>query len=543
MAKTTLTAPTTGPDGEFKEFELPGGSVTFIIGPNGAGKSSLLFHIHCMDRETSVRIPALRQSWLAQELSNQSVQNIQNLRNNMATHRGDKDSLYRDLDAEGRISTLLHDIPDRINERARSITEAVDAGDQNLAASLSKTPSILHEINKMLADAGFSVTISIARASRIMAHKNGAEFSIQRMSDGERSAFLLLAEVALTAEGRRIVIDEPEQHLHQAVLGPLLSSVRTTRPDLSFVIATHDLRFVDDTEDARIIVVHGSEVRHGAYPDRYDFSIIDKPADLDEDVRRAVLGGRRKILVVEGTEESLDTRYYRLLFPGVSIVPGGDWKNVEKLVAGLRGASQLHWVEAFGIIDGDQRTAAEREAMTARNIHPLDGYSIESLYYHRINREAVAAALIAVNPRPVADVMAACDAAILDQFRRIANDLFRQTAVRRIRQEIETMMPTDRNVDLDRSFDLSVDAPAIRADEKNWFDIAYRDARVEELIGRYRVKSSGVPSVVTRMFGLSDTATFEEAVLKRISSDAGLVEANRKLLGPVPDWLNAAGQP
>ena len=73
-----------------------------------------------------------------------------------------------------------------------------------------------------------------------------------------------------------------------------------------------------------------------------------------------ILGSRRKIVFVEGTAQSLDAPLYSLLFPQISIVPKkGGCREVEYAVRGLRGAGDIHWISAWGIVDNDQRSAED----------------------------------------------------------------------------------------------------------------------------------------------------------------------------------------
>jgi hypothetical protein len=61
---------------------------------------------------------------------------------------------------------------------------------------------------------------------------------------------------------------------------------------------------------------------------------------------------------VEGTEKSLDKPLYSLLFPNVAVIAKSNCRDVEVAVSGIRGAADLHWIHAFGIIDNDRRTQA-----------------------------------------------------------------------------------------------------------------------------------------------------------------------------------------
>ena len=52
-----------------------------------------------------------------------------------------------------------------------------------------------------------------------------------------------------------------------------------------------------------------------------------------------------------------------------------------KAVSGLRGSEDLHHVEAFGLIDRDNRASEEVQKLAEGFVFALDVYSVEALYY------------------------------------------------------------------------------------------------------------------------------------------------------------------
>ena len=76
----------------------------------------------------------------------------------------------------------------------------------------------------------------------------------------------------------------------------------------------------------------------------------------------------------------MDLPFYSALFPDISVVPKGSCIDVQRAVSGLRGSQGLHHVEAFGLIDRDDRDEEEVKPL-ADGVFALDVYSVESLYY------------------------------------------------------------------------------------------------------------------------------------------------------------------
>ncbi len=116
-------------------------------------------------------------------------------------------------------------------------------------------------------------------------------------------------------------------------------------------------------------------------------------AQLPEDLKRDILGARRRVLFVEGTPNSCDLLLYGVLFPELSVIPKGSCNEVIKAVKGLRSAQEHHHVEAFGSIDKDDRQPNEIERLAEGSIFTWDVYSVESLYH-------CSAAIAAVAHRP-----------------------------------------------------------------------------------------------------------------------------------------------
>ena len=103
---------------------------------------------------------------------------------------------------------------------------------------------------------------------------------------------------------------------------------------------------------------------------------------VDDTLKRDILGSREKIIFVEGTTASLDAPMYSILFPNVSIIPKDSCVDVERAVKSLRDNTNLHWIEAWGIVDNDGRSAENFECLKKNHVYALSHYSVESLYYH-----------------------------------------------------------------------------------------------------------------------------------------------------------------
>ena len=114
----------------------------------------------------------------------------------------------------------------------------------------------------------------------------------------------------------------------------------------------------------------------------WDADELPADATIDELLKRDLLGARRMILFVEGTERSLDKPLYSLIFPMVSVIPKGSCHDVERTVVEGRAVERFHWLRAFGIVDGDGYASDEVLRKRERGIYTVPFYSVEAIYFH-----------------------------------------------------------------------------------------------------------------------------------------------------------------
>lgn len=63
------------------------------------------------------------------------------------------------------------------------------------------------------------------------------------MSSGERIVLYIILQVLLLEKDSVLIIDEPEQHIHNAILNKLWDKLEEARPDCLFIYITHNLEF------------------------------------------------------------------------------------------------------------------------------------------------------------------------------------------------------------------------------------------------------------------------------------------------------------
>ena len=247
----------------------------------------------------------------------------------------------------------------------------------------SESAAPFAQVNELLALGTLTVSIENSKGEEILAqHGNGSgKFSIEKMSDGERSAVIMAAEVLTAKPSTVFLIDEPERHLHRAIIMPFLSALFKQREDCAFVVSTHEITLPIDSVDACVLMVRSCTWNGDTAAAAWDVEVLEPNTELPEELKLAILGARERILFVEGTSNSLDLPLYNALFPGLSVVPKGSCIDVERAVSGLRGSCDLHHVEAFGLIDRDGLSEEKTRELADKGVFALGVCSVEALYY------------------------------------------------------------------------------------------------------------------------------------------------------------------
>ena len=175
--------------------------------------------------------------------------------------------------------------------------------------------------------------------------------------------------------------------LHRSIIQPFFSALFDLRKeDCIFIIATHDIGLPTVNADARVLMLRSCQWNSSKCIS-WDAAVLEPNSQLSEDLKLSeelkhdILGSRKKMLFVEGSSDSLDLKLYEILFPDISVIPKGSCEEVQKAVIGLHDSQDNHHVEAFGLIDRDNREDEDVKELSKKGIFALEVYAVESLYY------------------------------------------------------------------------------------------------------------------------------------------------------------------
>ncbi len=203
------------------------------------------------------------------------------------------------------------------------------------------------------------------------------KYPAYKMSDGERVIFYVVGRVMLAKESSLIIVDEPEMHLHKAILNKLWDILEEKRKDCMFIYLTHDIDFASTRIANKRWLKSYSSSTSGIFENWEIESIAD--SEIPEALLMKILGSRKQVLFCEGKQGSLDRQIIELLFPNFTITPLASCKDVINYTKAYNKISNKYAV-AYGIIDRDFRTKEQLDKLAAENIYSYDVAEIENLF-------------------------------------------------------------------------------------------------------------------------------------------------------------------
>ena len=518
-------------DGTPLDLTIKEGECLFVLGANGTGKSSLMHRFYTAYRNNARRITAHRQTWFHSSSITLSPQEKRNAETHIQGNDVSPEARWQDVYAAQRASIAIYDLIEAENVRARSIANAVDTDDISLAKTLSKKDAPIKIINELLRLSHIPIEVSVRENEEIVASKaGGASYSIAELSDGERNALLIAANILTVKGGALILIDEPERHLHRSIISPLLTSLFAKRPDCAFVVSTHDVMLPIDNPDAHTLLLRGCNFS-GHSVTTWDVDLVRNEAGIDDDLKKDILGARRKVLFIEGIEHSLDKPLYSLVFPSVSIIAKSSCRDVEHAVSGIREAAEFHWLHAFGIVDNDRRVQSDIDKLKTKGIYALSVFSVESIYYHPEIQRRIAERHMVITGEDAQTCVINARTAAIEAIRPHIQRLSERTVERVIREDIFRHLPRREDIASAKPINISIDTTVVVAAERDRFQKALDENDLKTLFAQYPVRETGALRAIAQKLGFQDRDQYEGAVQKLLMDDSEVLTFVRSLFG------------
>jgi hypothetical protein len=360
-----------------KNIDVSSGSSLFFVGANGGGKTRLAVKIENDLGTQAHRISAHRALKLKTEVNKISEKDaIKGLKFGFISpsaglshrfgNRWRNESSIAMLDDYDRLLQVL--FAEQANKALETHNKA-RAGNLDIPspAKFEKLKIIWERLipHRKLKISGDDITVT---GNEIISPYNAKD-----LSDGERAIFYLIGQTLCADDDSILIFDEPELHIHRAIMSNLWDELEGCRTDCAFIFITHDLEFAASRVGQKYLISEHDP--NGVW------TIEEIPeSGFSEEITTKILGSRRPILFVEGTNNSLDYAIYRNCYPEWTIIPIGRCEDVIHSVVTMRNNAFLTRITCAGIVDSDDYSDDEKKYLDKLGIQVLPVSEIENLF-------------------------------------------------------------------------------------------------------------------------------------------------------------------
>lgn len=360
-------------------LKLRAGSTTIIVGANGTGKTRLAVYIEEQLGEKAHRISAHRALNL-----NPDVDKIpENKAKDYLLYGNSGEWVninYRKSQRwENKSSTCLLNDFDRLlqylfaqqNNLAVANHQKMNNGIE-ITENKTKLDKLQEVWEVLLPHRKLHISADDIQVSGTDENK----YSASEMSDGERAIFYILGQVLSANENTVLIFDEPELHIHKSIIANLWDKIEELRSDCAFLIITHDIEFASTRVAEKYVI------RNYYSNPAWDIAKVPN-SNFDEQTITMILGSRKPILFVEGTNNSLDIATYRACYPAWTIIPKGSCQAVIQAVSSFNHLAEempLLNLQCKGIVDNDTRSEREISKLNELGIYTLPVSEIENIF-------------------------------------------------------------------------------------------------------------------------------------------------------------------
>lgn len=507
-------------EGESQTLSLEAGKALYILGPNGSGKSTLLFqwargraNIKLIPGNREVMFPESAVSLTAKQAMDGTRQERDWI---MSTNSRTSSGAHN---SQNWLKAMLFRLKAREDFSNAEYVRQDQAGNEEIKKKLLEEMP-LKLINEAFCAASLPISFRWDKDSVLKVNKSGLDstYDFNEMSDGERAAFIIAAQTILAEVGNAILVDEPERHLHRAISAPLLSHLRELRPDLAWVVATHDVSLPRADPLGSVLLLYGKE------PNGWKSEFIADVWQLAPAISEAIYGARERVIFVEGETSSLDLPIYSAVYAHCTVLATGSCRDVVNAMLGLTSMGQLHHMEARGLVDRDNLPNAAQ--LIAKGVHPIPFYAIESVYYHPSVIETIRH--LSGSEASLEELCAAaCRAISDDDMKRLAKD----AAYKAFAARISSGVPSFSDFDVEAQ-DLGVTAnPSQIYEEKlSYFRELVENGNWIGIIECFKIKSLKSPKRISDGLAYKSPEAYETVVRRRLVQDPELLERVRGML-------------
>lgn len=489
------------------------GTVTLVVGPNGVGKSAVLQDIYRrLPTGHASYYPGHRQITFSHGWENMQM-SLTDLDNNLFSQT-EGFNRYKSFWPEEQFKSVLRRLQNAEVAHNQELMSQLNPTGDNSSILLQKS-SPINLLNTIFQAARMSVSFKFTDVG-LTAVRDGAQYQVDRLSDGERAALFLAAAVVNRRSGGIVIIDEPERHLHPSISAPLIAAAVRCRPNLSFVFASHDLNLIETLQVDNFIYVRNSTLINET-PERrtYDFRHVSSLEAISPDLKRDILGVRDKVMFVEGDTTSLDTPLYSNCFPGWKVAARGGHDKVQEAVRALNDNADLHWMEVVGIVDGDGRSQQEIDALKAAKIITLPVPTVENLFFLPEVVRKVIDTIVALEGGDASTIYASAESAVEQIVARDQSEIINRRTTWLTNRKLSESKVSVQDVRNGANSIPEIDISDIRTTVEQELQDFLSDTPSLVKLKKLPIKNTGIPSSLAQAIGLP-IKRYKQIVLRQL---------------------------
>lgn len=211
---------------------------------------------------------------------------------------------------------------------------------------------------------------------KVLVKKEGQpDYHGKEMSDGERVTLYLIGQCLCAPENSVLIIDEPEIHIHKALVDKIWNKIEELSQNKLLIYITHDLEFASSRIDANKFWIKNYNGNNS-----WEWDIVPTDENLPQGLILEILGNRKNVIFSEGENGSLDNTIYQLVYEDFHIIPRAGCDKVIESTKALRANETIHHLNSFGLIDSDYKEEEEKKALLNHGIYTIPVAEIESLF-------------------------------------------------------------------------------------------------------------------------------------------------------------------
>ena len=211
---------------------------------------------------------------------------------------------------------------------------------------------------------------------KVLVKKDGQpDYHGKEMSDGERVTLYLIGQCLCAPENSIVIIDEPEIHIHKALVDKIWNKIEELSQNKLLIYITHDLEFASSRIDANKFWIKSYNGNNS-----WEWDTVPTDENLPQGLILEILGNRKNIIFSEGENGSLDNTVYQLVYDNFHIIPRAGCDKVIESTKALRANETIHHLNSFGLIDSDYKEEEEKRALLNHGIFTIPVAEIESLF-------------------------------------------------------------------------------------------------------------------------------------------------------------------